>query len=342
MSVNGAKGPEEIMRTFSKILGVVLFVVLLFLSFSLTIHAQEYKWYKGQTHMHTKNSDGDSYPQEVVTWYKDHGYNFIVLSDHNHITPAIYYDVNPNDDLILIEGEEVTDNFNKIPCHVNALNIHTLVNPQGGNSVIETLQRNSNAILQAGGVPQINHPNWRWSFGAEELKALSGVVLFELWNVSYSSNNFGGSGKPSMEEIWDDVLTSGKIMYGLATDDMHDLKGEYLWQYANPGRGWIVVRAKELTPASIINALLNGDFYSTTGVSLADYQVTKEKMIVTLPENPQLGNTVFFIGKNGKVLSKSVENPAVYTFSGDEMYVRAKVISSDGETAFLQPYLLNR
>src|SRR5262245_1668071 len=31
-------------------------------------------WYKGNTHTHTLNSDGDSTPDEVVRWYRSHGY----------------------------------------------------------------------------------------------------------------------------------------------------------------------------------------------------------------------------------------------------------------------------
>ena len=31
------------------------------------------RWYKGNTHTHTLNSDGDSTPDEVVRWYREHG-----------------------------------------------------------------------------------------------------------------------------------------------------------------------------------------------------------------------------------------------------------------------------
>ncbi len=42
-------------------------------------------WYKGNTHTHTWWSDGDSPPETVVKWYKDHGYQFLMLSDHNKL-----------------------------------------------------------------------------------------------------------------------------------------------------------------------------------------------------------------------------------------------------------------
>lgn len=40
-------------------------------------------WFKGNTHTHTLWSDGDAAPEVSVAWYKDHGYQFLALSDHN-------------------------------------------------------------------------------------------------------------------------------------------------------------------------------------------------------------------------------------------------------------------
>ena len=42
-----------------------------------------WRWYKGNTHTHTLESDGDSTPEEVTRWYQERGYHFLVLSDHN-------------------------------------------------------------------------------------------------------------------------------------------------------------------------------------------------------------------------------------------------------------------
>lgn len=41
------------------------------------------RWWKGNTHTHTLWSDGDGAPEHVVDWYREHGYRFLVLSDHN-------------------------------------------------------------------------------------------------------------------------------------------------------------------------------------------------------------------------------------------------------------------
>ena len=44
------------------------------------------RWFKGNTHTHSWWSDGDSPPEMVVGWYQQHGYNFLVLSDHNTLS----------------------------------------------------------------------------------------------------------------------------------------------------------------------------------------------------------------------------------------------------------------
>src|SRR5262249_8131613 len=69
------------------------------------------RWYKGNTHTHTLNSDGDSTPDDVVKWYREHGYNFLVLSDHNFLTSVDGLNAvhGADDTFLVIRGEEVTD-----------------------------------------------------------------------------------------------------------------------------------------------------------------------------------------------------------------------------------------
>jgi hypothetical protein len=41
------------------------------------------QWYKGNTHTHSLWSDGNDFPEMIVDWYKEQGYDFLGLSDHN-------------------------------------------------------------------------------------------------------------------------------------------------------------------------------------------------------------------------------------------------------------------
>jgi len=112
-------------------------------------------WYKGNTHTHTLNSDGDSTPEEVVRWYREHEYQFLVLTDHNFLTgvDALNALHGADERFLVIKGEEVTDKFGDKPLHLNGLNLAELVPPQRGISVVDTLQRNVDAIRMAQGVP---------------------------------------------------------------------------------------------------------------------------------------------------------------------------------------------
>jgi len=41
------------------------------------------RWYRGNLHTHTLWSDGDQFPEVVLQWYQDQGYDFVSISDHN-------------------------------------------------------------------------------------------------------------------------------------------------------------------------------------------------------------------------------------------------------------------
>src|SRR5262245_39362800 len=128
-------------------------------------------WFKGNTHTHTLNSDGDSTPDEVVRWYREHGYQFLVLTDHNFLTPVDGLNALHGADqkFLVVKGEEVTDKVPDKALHINALDPSTSVEPQGGSSVVEVLQRNVDAIRKANGVPHINHPNFYWAITPDDL-----------------------------------------------------------------------------------------------------------------------------------------------------------------------------
>ena len=129
-------------------------------------------WLKGNTHTHTTESDGDSTPDVVTTWYREHGYQFLVLSDHNVLTSVDALNALHGKDghFLLMKGEEVTDKFGDKPVHINGLDVTDKVDPQKGASLVEVLQRNVDAIRRVRGVPHINHPNFGWSFSTEALQ----------------------------------------------------------------------------------------------------------------------------------------------------------------------------
>ena len=128
-------------------------------------------WYRGNTHAQTRESDGDSSPEDVAAWYKNHGYDFLVLSDHNVFTDPAVLSHLVGDDFLLIPGEEVTSNYESAPVHVNGLNLPGLVDPRTGSTMVATIQNNVDAIREVEGVPSHQPPQLRVGFRCRGARA---------------------------------------------------------------------------------------------------------------------------------------------------------------------------
>jgi hypothetical protein len=306
------------------------------------LSGQEFRWVKGNTHAHTSNSDGNETPRRVMRWYQDYGYHFLFITDHDMITETRTLDSDPNDDFILIPGEELTLRTGESRTHVCALNPSRPATAKAGKTVVETLQNEIDAARLAGAIPQINHPNWKWSFSATEMQALRDGCLFELLNVNRDSNSFSAGSRPGTEELWDRLLTAGKIMYGVASDDAHDYLGDFIPGRAYPGKGWVMVRVTELTSQAVCRSLEKGDFYASTGIELDELTITEREYRLSIKPYADTAYTTFFIGREGRVLKKEDGLNAAYTCRGDELYVRAKVFASNGELAFCQPVFIKK
>ena len=118
---------------------------------------------KGQLHLHT-NSSGDSAtpPAEVVRWYAAHGYDFIVVTDHNRVTVE-----RSPPSMLVIPGVELTQNVDRcvpppppgLQCllHVNALFVTPPADgripwqPASGPSRFEIYHRALDASRRLGG-----------------------------------------------------------------------------------------------------------------------------------------------------------------------------------------------
>lgn len=287
---------------------------------------------------------------------------------------------------MLINSEEITDMH---VVHVNAHNVLHFIPPQGGETVRETIQNNVNAVHhhhhETGQemFPHLNHPNFHFAVTAEDLAHIEGLHFFEVYNGHRGVYNYGDENHVDLDRFWDITLTLRLahldlgMMFGLAVDDSHHYENS-MDHTALPGRGWVMVRADFLTPEFIIRALKAGDFYSTTGVKLRDFSIIDNEYIVEIEAEPGVEYTIQFIGtpKNHDITSRPVLDEfgnelratrtyseeigmlfkeisgtrATYQLTGDELYVRAKIISTkahpnpfaegDTEVAWTQPFVV--
>ncbi len=302
------------------------------------------RWYKGNTHTHTLNSDGDSTPDDVVRWYREHGYQFLVLTDHNFLTSVDGLNAlhGADERFLVVKGEEVTSTAEGKPVHVNSLDGARRLGAQTGGSIGDVLQRSIDAIRGVSGVPHINHPNFQWAFTTAQLQQVKNNKLFEIFNGHPTVNNVGGGNVPGMEEVWDRLLSNGTLLYGVAVDDAHNFKQPGNPMVAGPGRGWVMVRAARLEPRALLESLERGDFYASTGVVLEDIVAGAADLTVKIKPEGTSKYRIQFIGGGGRILSEVGEPSGRYAFKGDEGYVRAKVIESNGRMAWVQPVQVPR
>ena len=268
---------------------------------------------------------------------------------------------------LMIQAEEISDRSQGKPIHMNATNLATVISPVGGETPRQAMANNLRAVQQQArriGKPimlHLNHPNFGYAVTAEDIAAVVQERFFEVYNGHPGVNQLGDDTHVSIERMWDIANTlrlsqlNGEVLYGVATDDTHNYHGR---GGSRMGRGWVMVRASDLSPESLINAMNRGDFYSSSGVTLESTSFNKKKGVLSVKVKPEEGVNyrIEFIGtrvkydrtvkprkdKDGNNLAvtrqysadvgatlKTVEGPsASYKLAGDEIYVRA-VVHSD-------------
>lgn len=299
----------------------------------------------------------DKYGKDWIEYKEDTGRISVKLKTYAEYKPLF----EEKGKFLIIQSEEITDHFGNKPLHMNATNIQELIQPKGGNSVVEVLQNNLNSVIEQRarlGIPvmaHINHPNFGYGITTDDLIHLKGDKFFEVYNGHPFVNNQGDSTHIGTEAMWDLINSaradsSAHLVYGLATDDSHNyhLFGN---KYSNAGRGWVMVKANKLDAISLINAMEAGNFYASTGVTLED--LTFENNVFSLKIRPEEGVTykIDFVGKKKgakpEIIQISHGIEASINVTEDLQFVRAKITSSkeksnpvyevEYESAWIQP-----
>lgn len=280
----------------------------------------------------------DKYGDRWVTFKNDTGRTQVKLK-----TYLEYKYLFEDDNFLIIKSEEITDKFGDKPIHMNATNIQSLISPQGGSSVTEVMQRNVDAVLkqrEETGVPMfphLNHPNFFYSVSEQDIIDLRGERFFEVYNGHPLVNNYGDSLHPSTEVMWDRInfaysQKGQPLLMGLATDDSHNYH-QFGSSYSNAGRGWVMVQADSLTPASLIRAMEAGRFYSSTGVVLKSLSTGGNRIELEIEPEPGVTYKTEFVTMIGgealpHVLKSVVGNEAEFDIPAGFPFVRATITSS--------------
>ena len=304
----------------------------------------------------------EKYGENWVTHSLDSGRIRVQLK-----TYATYKSLFEDNDFLIIQSEEITDKFGDKPIHMNATNIQSRIEPQGGESVTDVMQRNVDAILnqrKETGMPMfphINHPNYFYGVSLQDIIDLHGERFFEVYNGHPMVRNYGDSLHPGTEEMWDRINLAyaqkdQPLLYGLATDDSHNYH-QFGSAYSNAGRGWVMVDSDSLTSRSLIHALEAGAFYASTGVLLEEINFNNNKLHLLVNAEPNVVYTIAFIGvvageQQSKVLKEVVGTKAEFELEKGHLFVRARITSNklkpnpyqenEYETAWTQPIVYTK
>jgi len=265
---------------------------------------------------------------------------------------------------LLMTGEEISDQVDGAPLHMNATNLRDVLTPTGGSSIREAMRANLRAArlqadrLQREILVHLNHPNFGWAVSAEDLAAVTEERFFEVYNGHPGVNHLGDKDHPSAERIWDiaNTIRTSKLgappLFGLATDDCHYYHGR---EGSQPGRGWVMVRSSDLTVDSILKSINAGNFYASSGVEVEafSFDATKGRIRIEIAEQEGAEYETQFIGtlkdydlssdpgatgqksgrrtysdEVGKTFATFKGRSVEFQMTGKELYVRATISSS--------------
>lgn len=247
------------------------------------------------------------------------------------------------DDFLLIAAEEITSAFEGKPIHINATNVAERIPPQKGTDVRDVMRKTLQAVAahekqhDVQVLTHLNHPNFGWGVSAEDLAAVTEEHFFEVYNGHPSVHHKGDKTRPGTERLWDIANTTrlrdldAHVLYGLGTDDSHNYHNT---SGSTPGRGWVMVRATELTADALVTAIEKGDFYASSGVVLDRVESDDDSLSIDIAAQGDGTYITEFIGtrhgsdKIGEVLARVRGEHARYYFRGDEIFVRATVTST--------------
>jgi len=277
-------------------------------------------WLRGNLHTHTMASDGYLPPWDMVAEYARLGYDFLMFSDHDLLTPVDALDPRG---MVLIPGSEITAEGGHI-LHVNA---SRLVPP------LKNRQRVIDRINADGGLAILCHPNWEASFNhwpQKDLEKLTGYAGIEIYNGIAVRH----PGNADATDRWDRLLGSGRRVWGYGNDDTH--------KPVDQATAWNMVCAKERSVRGIVGALQSGRFYVSTGVYIDAIRVSGRRIVVEA-RNAQCYDIITDFGRVVARVCDTTLNFEVPKEYWDRFtYVRITCHGPAAIQAWTQPFFLEK
>lgn len=298
----------------------------------LSTFIEKGEFYKGNLHSHTTISDGRFSPEELANLYKDKGYDFLSITDHN----TVFKSADLNHILYILPGIELHSNA---PTgfrthHMVGLTTYDNEKVRHGEKMDNIKWTDSKKAAvdlyefldKKGFESMYCHALWSRTEADEYIKVDN--IGLEVYNTGCDWEK----GQGYQETHWDYLLRRKKKKWGFATDDGHGSMEHY-------AKGYTVVKAKSLTDYDIIDALKKGSFYSSQGPEIHDFYVENGKAYIKCSP----ASVIAFISYEhlGEAFrSDELIREKSFEFHPDCDYIRVEVIDEKGKKAWTNPIFL--
>jgi hypothetical protein len=217
-------------------------------------------WYRGDLHTHSDHSDAHDFAvADLIQMARDAGLDFVFLTDHNTVTGVPEMDASADATLLTTGGIELTTYWG----HALCLGAREWVDWRMHPGTIDMAHVAAAAYAQ-GQVFVIAHPlgdgdpgctGCAWRFG-EMMPGNARAV--EIWNGPWGCD----SNNERNLALWYDWLNQGLRLTGTAGSDAHSPR-DY-----TPTTGFSVIYAESLSEAALLEGLLAGHLYLSSGPQL--------------------------------------------------------------------------
>jgi hypothetical protein len=177
--------------------------------FRLRMYPRERKWYIGDLHLHTRNSDGAYATAPVIGACEKAGLDFAALTDHNNMKQNS--EIGNPEGLSVIPGVE----FTNYRGHANFFfaDPGTVLEADFLSNSFAEMAALFRRAKEAGALISLNHPvsNCPWEFGFEGFP----FDMVEVWNGPMTGANLRSL------SLWDELLRQGRRISAVGGSDTH-------------------------------------------------------------------------------------------------------------------------
>ena len=246
------------------------------------------RFYRGNLHTHSTNSDGARAPQDVCASYREAGYDFLMLSDHFlekfdfPLTDTRSFRTNGFTTILGAELHAPATQHGQL-WHVVAAGLPLDFEPPSNGEQAFSLTSRAH---EAGAFIGLAHPAWS-GMSVEEARAMDMAHAIEIFNYGSALETDRGDGF----YVLDALSNEGRRLSGYATDDAHFHERDYFG-------GWMMVKTEKNEPEVLVEAMKAGDYYSSEGPQIHMIAMDGDDLVVEC--SPASGVAIVGRGQKNK------------------------------------------